>query len=70
MWYWVLKWSLVLSYFVGDATFEIAGEGSGLHPLELSELDWLPSQVVIQLHCEDGRRGALILAALFPCMKN
>lgn len=58
------------SYFVSDPSLEVAGEGCRLVSLQFPVLDRLPTQIVIQLHGEDGSGGALILAALLSFKEN
>ena len=53
-----------------ESTLEIAGEGAGLVALDISVLDWSPSQVVVHLNYKDGCRPTFILGAVLPWDDN
>lgn len=52
------------THLVLEARLEVAQEGGRLEALDLTVLHGPAVQVVIQLHGEDGRCPALVLAAL------
>lgn len=58
------------AHLILNAGFEVSQEDDRFVILDLAELHWATTEIVIQLRGKDGRRATLVLRALISYKKK